>query len=183
MKKEDEIRISKFLSLVLRHKPEAISLTLDKCGWASTYELISKVNQNGNGIYIDFDILKEVVETNNKQRFGFNENFTKIKAHQGHSIKELELEFDKEEPPFLLFHGTALRNVENIKKEGLLSMQRHHVHLTSDFHTAYATGKRYGEPIVFTILAGAMYEDGIEFFLSENSVWLVNHVAFKYIIF
>lgn len=182
MKKEDEIRISKFLSLVLRHKPETIELSLNGQGWALTYELISKINQYGRGIHIDFNTLEYIVEHNDKQRFRFNEDKSLIKANQGHSLKEIEHDFTKEHPPFLLFHGTAKRHISSIQKDGLIPMNRHHVHLTSDFDLAYKNGKRHGDPIVLTILAEAMYEDGIEFFLSKNDVWLVTHVAFKYII-
>lgn len=179
MTNEKEItRISKFLSLVLRHKPEQISLELDSNGWADVNELIQKCKQSN--IPLSLDILKHVVETNSKKRFAFNEQQNKIRANQGHSI-EVELELKAIEPPDILYHGTAERFVSSILEKGLLKQQRRHVHLSSDIETAINVGRRHGRPFVFEVLAYQMFSDNYQFFLSDNGVWLTNDVPSKYL--
>lgn len=176
----DKIKISKFISLVLRHKPETIDLELDENGWADTDFLIQRMlNANYS---IDIEILKDIVKSSDKQRFKFNEDFTKIRANQGHSLN-VDLKLEQKEPQEILFHGTALRNIDSIKQNGLLKQNRHHVHLSSDSETARKVGMRYGKPIVLKIEAGKMNKDGIEFYLTENGVWLTEKVDTKYIIF
>lgn len=176
----DEIKISKFLSLVLRHKPETIDLKLDENGWADTYSLIKGLTDAK--FSINLEILKAIVKSSDKQRFKFNDDYTKIRANQGHSLN-VDLKLEQKEPPEILFHGTALKNINSIKQNGLLKQNRHHVHLSSDTETAKKVGMRYGNPIVLKIEAGKMNEDGIAFYLSENGVWLTENVDNKYIIF
>lgn len=171
-------RISKFLSLVLRHKPETIGITLDQNGWTSIDELIAKsINY---GVHFDRPILNRIVDTNAKKRFAFDETLQKIRASQGHSIA-VELGYRSQEPPAILFHGTAEKSVDSISKNGLEKQSRQHVHLSSDFETAIKVGQRHGKPVVLKVLAGEMYSDGFEFFLSENGVWLTESVPVKYI--
>ncbi len=176
----DKINISKFLSLVLRHKPETIDLELDENGWADADLLIQGMLKAN--YLIDIEILKDIVKSSDKQRFKFNDDFSKIRANQGHSIN-VDLKLEQKLPPEMLFHGTALRNLDSIKQSGLLKQNRHHVHLSSDSETARKVGMRYGKPIVLKIESGKMNEDGIEFYLSENGVWLTENVDAKYIIF
>lgn len=176
----DKIKISKFLSLVLRHKPETIDLELDENGWADTNFLIHgmlKANYS-----IDIKNLKDIVKSSDKQRFKFNDDFSKIRANQGHSIN-VDLKLEQKLPPEILFHGTATRNIDSIMQNGLLKQNRHHVHLSSDTETAEKVGMRYGKPIVLKIEAGKMSADGFEFYLSENGVWLTEKVDTKYIKF
>jgi putative RNA 2'-phosphotransferase len=169
---------SKFLSLVLRHKPEEIGLLLDENGWASVDELIQKINAKGNNIDIDF--LDEIVDTNDKKRFAFNDDKTKIRASQGHSI-EIDLDVKPSIPPNVLYHGTATRFVESILKEGLSKQQRQHVHLSEKLETATAVGARHGKPVILIVDAKQMQEDGLLFYQSENNVWLTDNVEVKYI--
>ncbi len=169
---------SKFLSLVLRHKPEEIGLQLDENGWASVDELIEKVNAKGNKI--DINLLNEIVETNDKKRFAFNDDKTKIRASQGHSI-EIDLDLHPSLPPDILYHGTATRFVESILKEGLTKQQRQHVHLSDKLATATAVGARHGKPTILIVGAKQMQEDGFLFYKSENNVWLTDNVEVKYI--
>jgi putative RNA 2'-phosphotransferase len=169
---------SRFLSLVLRHKPEEIGLQLDENGWASVDELIEKVNAKGNNV--DIDLLNEIVETNDKKRFAFNDDKTKIRASQGHSI-EIDLALQPIAPPDVLYHGTATRFVESILKEGLIKQQRQHVHLSEKLETATAVGARHGKPTILIVDAKQMYEDGFLFYKSENNVFLTDCVGVKYI--
>jgi putative RNA 2'-phosphotransferase len=171
--------ISKFLSLVLRHKPEEIGLLLDENGWANVDELIKKVNAKGTNINID--LLTEIVETNDKKRFAFNDDKTKIRASQGHSI-DIDLALQPIKPPDILYHGTATRFVESILKEGLSKQQRQHVHLSEKLETATAVGARHGKPTILVVNAKQMQEDGFLFYKSENNVWLTESVGVKYII-
>jgi len=174
----ENTRISKFLSLVLRHKPETIGIVLDDNGWTDVEVLLKEINKTD--ISIDIDILKHVVETNLKKRFAFNETFSKIRANQGHSI-EIELGYTAKRPPTILYHGTAERFVAKIQETGLLKMDRHHVHLSADVETAQKVGQRHGKPIVFEILAEQMFSDKFEFYVSDNGVWLTDQVPVKFL--
>lgn len=172
--------VSKFLSLVLRHSPEKIGLKLDENGWADVDELILKCSKKGHKL--DAVLLDYVVENNDKKRFAYNEDKTKIRASQGHSIS-VELNLNEAEPSEFLYHGTVAKFLENIKKEGLQKMNRQHVHLSQDRETAIKVGGRRGVPQILTVRSGEMRRDGFKFYLSENNVWLTDEVPAKYIEF
>lgn len=178
MGSEQQVHISKFLSLVLRHKPETIGIKLDQNGWANVDELIEKANKSG--VSFDRETLNHIVATNPKKRFAFNETLNKIRASQGHSI-EIELGYTNQKPPEILYHGTGQKSVKSILETGLEKRSRQHVHLSSDMETAVKVGQRHGKPYVFTVLAGQMYNDKFEFFISENGVWLTGNVPTKYL--
>ncbi|HLM60648.1 MAG TPA: RNA 2'-phosphotransferase [Pyrinomonadaceae bacterium] len=173
MNEKRKIRISKFLSLILRHKPETIGLTLDSNGWAEVESLLKACAKNGNAF--SRDELEEVVATNEKKRFAFDETQAKIRASQGHSIA-VEIEFEEKNPPEILYHGTAEKNIKIIQEKGLLKMRRHHVHLSSDIETALKVGKRYGKPFVFKVKAAEMAAKDYKFHVSANGVWLTEKV-------
>ncbi len=172
---------SKFLSLILRHKPETIGITLDEQGWVNVELLIEKYNET-NPHKIDKDILNIVVKSNNKQRFEYSQDGSQIRARQGHSIK-VDLGYRQVSPPSILYHGTATRFVDSIKKSGINKKDRHHVHLSGDYNTAVSVGQRHGIPHVLNIDCNKMVEDGYSFFKTENNVWLVESVPTKYITF
>ena len=171
-------RLSKFMSLVLRHQPEAINLVLDENGWASVDELLMKLQ--AKGFVIDNAILHHVVANNNKQRFTFNEDQTKIRANQGHSIP-VDLDLKESVPPSFLYHGTAEKNIPAILQHGLLKQSRQHVHLSVDIETAVKVGQRHGKPVVLHVPAKQMQEVGYHFYVSANGVWLTDHVPPKYL--
>ena len=171
-------QISKFLSLVLRHQPETIGIQLDQNGWTDIAELIEKANNYG--INFDREILNHIVATNSKKRFAFNDTLDKIRASQGHSI-EIELGYENQKPPEILFHGTGEKFVQSILDTGLEKCNRQHVHLSSDFDTAIKVGQRHGKPFVFKVFAGQMYNDNFLFFISDNGVWLTDNVPTKYL--
>lgn len=173
MDEKRKTRISKFLSLVLRHAPETVGLELEPNGWVGVEALRRACAAAGREF--TRKELEEVVATNDKKRFAFNEDGTKIRASQGHSV-DVELEFESRRPPALLYHGTAERNLGAIYAGGLQKMNRHHVHLSGDAETAQTVGARHGAPVVFEIDAAAMTAAGHEFFVSANGVWLVDHV-------
>jgi putative RNA 2'-phosphotransferase len=177
---KDLVRISKFLSLVLRHKPETVGLTLDSAGWVDVADLI--VAARRAGVPLDNAVLRKVVEQNDKQRFSLSNDGLRIRANQGHSVP-VELGLEPVTPPEVLFHGTAMRFVEAIRQQGLLSGNRTHVHLSPDEETAIAVGKRHGKPVVLTIQAAQMHSLGFEFYRSENGVWLAREVPAEYIVF
>lgn len=172
------IEISKFLSLVLRHKPETIGIQLDENGWTDVDKLIEK--SNSYGIRFDKEILKLVVDTNSKKRFAYNETLDKIRASQGHSV-DIELGYVNQKPPEILFHGTGEKSIQSILDTGLEKRTRQHVHLSNDIETAVKVGQRHGKPVVFKVLAKQMYIDKFEFFLSDNGVWLTDNVPTKYL--
>jgi putative RNA 2'-phosphotransferase len=178
--KPNHKKSSKFLSLVLRHKPETIGLDLDKNGWAETHVLLEKLANNNHRI--DLKTLKEVVANNDKKRFAFNADKTKIRASQGHSIK-VKLGYTVVEPPEMLFHGTATRFLESIQKQGLLKGNRHQVHLSKNKDTATKVGSRHGKVVVLRVKAAEMHKAGFEFFVSENQVWLTDYVPVEYLEF
>ena len=172
------IRFSKFLSLVLRHQPEKIGIALDENGWTNVNALIWQSNKNG--VKLTPEILSQVVETNNKKRFSFNLDKTEIRANQGHSVS-IELGYQPQQPPAILYHGTGEKAVSLILKTGLDKRKRHHVHLSTNIETALEVGKRHGKPVVFIVEAAAMHQDGLVFYLSENNVWLTDKVPAKYL--
>ena len=174
-----DVRLGRFLSLVLRHDPHAAGITLDGHGWADVDALLAGVNRTGRKI--NMDTLERIVRENNKQRYAFNEDHTKIRANQGHSV-QVDVELKAAQPPKYLYHGTASRFLPAIQAEGIRKMSRQHVHLSGDFETAMAVGKRHGIPVVITIDAGAMARDGVAFYRSENGVWLCGHVEPKYFV-
>lgn len=178
MNEQHKKTISKFLSLVLRHKPEAIGLKLDEKGWANVEELREKCAEQSKDFTLEE--LDEIVETNDKKRFIFNEDKTQIRANQGHSI-DIDLALRPKQPPEFLYHGTAQINVDSILEKGIEKRSRQHVHLSSDKDTATKVGMRHGKPFLFTVMTGKMYEDGILFYLSENNVWLTDFVDPQYI--
>jgi putative RNA 2'-phosphotransferase len=167
---------SKYISLILRHKPEVIGITLDEHGWADVNDLIRGVSQTHP---LDFEILKEIVRTDEKQRYSFNADQTKIRANQGHSVP-VDVELQEKEPPEQLFHGTGEKYVSSIEKQGLIPGSRLYVHLSADRETARKVGSRHGRPVIYMILAGEMHRDGYRFFQSVNGVWLTKAVPVKY---
>lgn len=168
---------SKFISLILRHKPEVIGITLDEHGWANVEELIAGVAKTHE---FNADILEEIVRTDEKQRYSFNEDKTLIRANQGHSIP-VDVELDEAEPPVTLWHGTGEKYVAAIDAQGLIPKSRLYVHLSKDRDTAVKVGKRHGRPVLYIVKAGEMYQDGYKFYLSKNGVWLTKKVPVKYL--
>lgn len=171
-------RLSKFLSLILRHQPEKLDITLDANGWGSVSEIIQKMNDRG--MNVDLDQVVAVVENNDKQRFSLSHDHQRIRANQGHSIK-VDLELTPQEPPEILFHGTATKNLASIRANGLSPGNRQHVHLSWDEETAVKVGQRHGKPVALKIRAGDMHREGHVFFLSENKVWLTGLVPPGYL--
>lgn len=178
MTNKEKNKISKFLSLVLRHDPEKIGLSLDDEGWTSANELIEKMNNAG--VTLDFEDLKEVVDTNDKKRFIFSDDFSKIRANQGHSIN-VDLKLDPVTPPAILYHGTVEKNIASILEKGILKQDRNYVHLSADIETATNVGKRYGKPVIVEVLALEMHKNGYLFYLSNNNVWLTDFVDNNFI--
>ncbi|MHC4405874.1 MAG: RNA 2'-phosphotransferase [Planctomycetota bacterium] len=168
------IRMSKFLSYVLRHRPESVGLALDEGGWVSVDELLEACRAQGRPI--SRRELHEVVTTNDKKRFALSPDGLRIRASQGHSVS-VELGLEPREPPELLYHGTVERFLDSIRKEGLVRGKRHHVHLSPDEATARRVGKRRGRPVVLVVEAGRMHRDGHTFFRSANGVWLTESVS------
>lgn len=178
MNNTEKIKTSKFLSMVLRHHPERINIKLDNNGWASVNELL--LNMQNTKYKLSFEELKDIVDTNDKKRYIFNEDFTKIRASQGHSIK-IDLGLESIEPPDVLYHGTSTRFIDGIMNEGLKKMNRQHVHLSKDIETATKVGSRHGKPAILEIAARAMAADGYVFYLSDNGVWLTDDIPVEYI--
>jgi putative RNA 2'-phosphotransferase len=171
---------SRYLAMILRHRPEELGLTLDSAGWVSVPVL--KDACIDHGIAFDFDELDEIVRTNNKQRFEFSSDKGRIRARQGHSV-EVELGYEPEKPPEVLYHGTAKSSLAAIRRDGLLKMQRHHVHLSADAETARNVGGRHGSAVVLLVRSEKMASEGVEFFRTENGVWLTSHVPPEFIMF
>ena len=170
---------SRFISLILRHKPQVIGITLDEHGWADVKELIDGVNRS-EGHYLDQELLEEIVRTDEKQRYSFNEDHSLIRANQGHSIP-VDVELEKRTPPDILWHGTGEKYVASIKEGGLLPKTRLYVHLSSDMETAKKVGSRHGKPVVFRVDCRRMEQDGYAFFLSANNVWLAKEIPAAYL--
>lgn len=172
----DLTKTSRFISLILRHKPETIDIALDEHGWANISELIDGISKTQ---YIDMAMLEKIVATDNKQRYSFNEDKTLIRANQGHSIP-VDVELPETKPPVILYHGTGEKYVKSIDEQGLIPKSRLYVHLSGDETTAKTVGSRHGKPVIYEIHASEMYNDGYVFYLSVNGVWLTKSVPTKY---
>ena len=169
--------VSKFISLILRHKPETIGISLDEHGWANVDELIAGISKTSP---INMEVLEEIVATDNKKRYSFNEDHTLIRANQGHSIP-VDVELKKVAPPEILYHGSAEKFEKSIDEQWLIPKSRLYVHLSKDYETAVNVGRRHGKPVIYKVKSGLMDQDGIELFLSENGVWLTKAVPVKYL--
>lgn len=174
MKDKSLVSTSKFLSLVLRHQPEVVGMTLDEEGWLEINALIDAANQHGKRLSLK--LLHEVVATNDKKRFALSDDGLRIRASQGHSVTGVDLKLAETTPPDTLYHGTVAAFIESIRSTGLEKRSRNHVHLSADEATATKVGSRRGKPIILQVDAAAMHQDRHRFYLSANGVWLVDAV-------
>lgn len=168
---------SKLISLILRHKPETIGITLDEHGWANVDELIVGIAKFQP---IDMVMLEKIVAEDEKQRYSFNDDKTLIRANQGHSVP-VDVELEEKKPPELLFHGTGEKYVSSIDAKGLIPKSRLYVHLSSEKDTANMVGQRHGKSVIYIVKSREMFEDGYKFFLSVNGVWLTKEVPVLYL--
>lgn len=169
--------VSKFLALILRHKPEELGLTLDKEGWCNTEKLVKAFSNKFNGFTME--TLEEIVSTDNKGRYAFNDDKTLIRAVQGHSTKCVDITFkevDIESMRDKLFHGTGEKYVESILSQGLIPKSRQYVHLSDNYDTAVKVGQRHGKPVIFKINVDKLKKHGIKLYKSENNVYLAKRV-------
>jgi putative RNA 2'-phosphotransferase len=173
------VQLSKFLSYVLRHQPQSIGLQLDAAGWARVDELIAAARQSGKAL--DEGLVRQIVERGDKRRFSLSADGRRIRANYGHSIS-VDLGLEPVEPPEFLYHGTARRFLETIRREGLHARERNFVHLSPDERTAVQVGARHGRPVVLVVDAGRMHQDGHTFYLSEGGIWLTQWVPVQYIL-
>lgn len=171
------VNLSRYMSLILRHKPEVIGITLDEHGWADVEELIAGIARNNS---FDMEVLEEIVRTDNKQRYSFNEDKTLIRANQGHSIP-VDVELEKVVPPQYLWHGTGEKYMHSIDETGLNPRTRLYVHLSGDKDTATNVGKRHGKPVLYLVKSGDMEKEGYEFYRSKNGVWLTKEVPIQFL--
>lgn len=170
--------VSKYIALILRHKPETIGITLDEHGWANVDELVQGINRSQ--YRITTEDLEEIVRTDDKQRYSFNDDKTLIRANQGHSIP-VDVELEEMTPPNVLYHGTGEKYCASIEAQGLIPKSRLYVHLSADYDTAIKVGKRHGKAVVYIIDAARMHTEGYSFYRSVNGVWLTKAVPYKYI--
>ena len=175
---QDRIKLSKFLSYVLRHRPDEIGIQLDCQGWVDVDDLVQQANTYGYAL--TRPLIAEIVATNNKQRFSFSPDGQKIRANQGHSIS-IDLGLVPQTPPAVLYHGTAVQFLDSILTTGLNPGNRHHVHLSRDAGTALKVGLRNGKPVILQVAAQQMQADGHRFFCANNGVWLTDWVAPLYL--
>lgn len=164
-----DVQTSKFLSYVLRHRPDSIGITLDENGWVDVEVLLAAAQRHGKRL--SRQLLERVVAENDKKRFAFSEDGRRIRASQGHSVS-VDLALEPIEPPEFLYHGTVEPFLESIREKGLVRGSRHHVHLSPDEATARKVGSRRGKPVILVVQAGRMHEAGHQFFRSANGVWL-----------
>ena len=173
MGKSSLTRVSKYLSLILRHKPEVADIELDKHGWAEVSEIL-------RAIKVDMNTLEKIVNTDEKMRYSFNDDKTLIRANQGHSV-DVDVELEEKTPNMKLYHGTVSKALDSIMEQGLSRQTRKYVHLSVDIETAIKVGSRRGKPVILEIDAERMSNDGYKFFVSKNNVWLVDAVPVEYI--
>jgi len=169
--------LGKTLAYLLRHGAKKEGLVIDDQGWVSTDELLTWLSPYS----VTFELLDLCVQADDKGRYSFNEDMSKLRANQGHSLKNIKMDYEEKVPPNLLYHGTVNKAVDSIMKSGLKKMSRHHVHMTSSLDTAQAVGKRRGTPVILKIDTVTMIADGFKFYMSENNVWLTDNVPAKYL--
>lgn len=174
---KDNASLSRYISLILRHHPEAAGIELDSHGWAEVQALIDGISKTRP---IDMAALEEIVATDSKQRYSFNNDKTRIRANQGHSIN-VDVELEEVIPPEILYHGTGERYSQKIDSEGLIPGSRLYVHLSPDKDTALKVGRRHGKPAVYEVMSGLMSQEGYKFFRSVNGVWLIKEVPARYL--
>jgi putative RNA 2'-phosphotransferase len=174
----EQIRQSKFLSLVLRHQPEKIGIVLDENGWVAVDILLVAMARHGQSL--QRADLERIVQENDKKRFAFSDDGLRIRANQGHSV-DVDLALSPQVPPEKLFHGTVGKFLDSIFATGLMKGDRHHVHLSPDLETATKVGQRRGKPVILEVAAGDMHREGHAFFLSNNGVWLVDGVPPRFL--
>lgn len=175
---KEKVKLSKFISLILRHQPDKIGIKLDEYGWANVDELINGINKTGR-FHVDMKVIEEIVRKDEKQRYLLSEDKKSIRANQGHSIS-VNLQLEEKEPPEFLFHGTATRFLDSIYKIGINKGNRLYVHLSKDIETAEKVGERHGKPVILKIKAQEMYKEGYKFYISVNNVWLTDEVPVKF---
>jgi putative RNA 2'-phosphotransferase len=175
------VKTSKFLSLVLRHAPDTIGLSLDANGWAEVDQLLAQAASHGKAI--TRAQLNDVVANDSKTRYAFSVDGLRIRANQGHSLATVDIGLPPAIPPAVLYHGTASRFVESIRDQGLIPGSRNHVHLSATEDTAVSVGSRHGKPVVLAIDTAAMQAQGQVFYLAANGVWLTDAVAVGFITF
>lgn len=175
---KSDVDLGRFLSLVLRHQPAAAHITLDARGWAQVEDLLKGCARAGKRL--DMETLERIVRENNKQRYSFNKDHTRIRANQGHSLA-VDVELKTAVPPPFLYHGTAKRFLAEIREHGITRQSRQYVHLSADRQTAQTVGARHGAPLILAVDAAAMHREGYSFWLSENKVWLCREVPWKFI--
>ncbi|MDO9437725.1 MAG: RNA 2'-phosphotransferase [Hydrogenophaga sp.] len=173
----NNLELSKLLSRILRHRPDAVGVHIDRNGWCDVGELLTGLTRLN--MHVTLELLERVVQENDKRRFVVEGN--RIRAAQGHSLPDVEPVLRQKKPPSLLFHGTTEDRIASIEREGLRPMRRHHVHLSPDENTARSVGSRRGPAVVFAIDSARMQFDGHKFFVSDNGVWLTDAVSRKYL--
>ena len=171
--------ISRYISLILRHKPEVIGITLNEHGWADVNALIQGIRETKEPAFSK-ELLDEIVRTDSKQRYAYNEDHTLIRASQGHSIP-VDADLTQAMPPEILWHGTGEKYTASIEEIGLIPKSRLYVHLSKDMDTALAVGKRHGKPVVYQVAARRMAQAGYAFYLSANGVWLTKKVPVEFL--
>ena len=182
MTESEKNRTSRYLSLILRHKPEAAGIVLDKNGWTDISVLLKALkNVQHQRYFITREELQDIVDTNDKKRFVISGDGKKIRASQGHSI-DVNLGYIEQEPPEFLYHGTSYKSVESIYDEGINKMSRTHVHLSVDMSIAKQVGSRHGDPFIFVVRALDMHKNCYKFYKSDNGVWLTEDVPVEYLL-
>ncbi len=176
---KNNTNISKFLSYILRHQPETIGLSLDKEGWAVIDDLI--LCSAKKGYVLDYTLIRNIVDNNDKKRFTISDDGLRLRASQGHSSQQVNIDYKEKVPPRFLYHGTTKRFLPTIREQGLFPMSRQYVHLSLDEHTAILVGQRHGKPVLLKIRALHMYEQGFKFYQADNGVWLSEQVPPEFI--
>jgi putative RNA 2'-phosphotransferase len=180
MSKDDLQSTSKFLSLVLRHRPEVVGMSLDGNGWLPINELIENANRIGK--QLSLQQIHQVVATSAKKRFSLSNDGLQIRANQGHSVSGIDLQFEPATPPPKLYHGTVFPFLQSIRQQGLKKRSRHHVHLSANIETATQVGSRRGKPVILEVKANEMHAAGFAFYISVNGVWLTDFVPVEFLV-
>ncbi len=178
--RNDLVQLSKTISHALRHKPEQYGLTLDSEGWVSTHDLLAALRKRREQWqHLQEADLAEMIAQSEKQRFEIRDG--KIRALYGHSIPK-KVERERLKPPAILYHGTTPQAAQTILAEGLKSMKRQYVHLSTDEETAIQVARRRtNHPVILKIAAAEAYQEGINFYPGNDTVWLADAIPPRFI--
>ena len=179
----DDKRLSKFLSLVLRHRPDDFDIALDSNGFTDADALFAVVKSKYKGKYSYEDVVRVTTTPAQDGKMRFELVDGRIRARYGHNKRVEAIAYQPVTPPEILYHGTPQTAVAAIRREGLSAQQRQYVHMATTVERATSVGARHGKPILLKVRARVAHEAGVAFFQADDEHYLTQSLPPEFIIF